>query len=269
VMFSGAAGVFGGPGQGNYAAANLFLDAYAQHLRRAGVTATSLAWGPWSQEAGMTSHLTEADMARMARGGMRPLAIEHGMSLFDAALGLDSSAMLPIDLDMPLLSTLGDALSPLFKNLVRVTTRRAARAATTVQADDVSLAERLAELPESERGQRLLELVCEQVAAVLGHESTADIGPDRAFGELGFDSLTAVELRNRLGAVTGLRLVATLVFDYPTPAALAEHLLAEVLPTEAAPATEVTEPEPDVSFDDVESASADELFDLIDQEFGA
>jgi acyl carrier protein len=177
--------------------------------------------------------------------------------------------MLPIDLDMSVLTTLGDTLSPLFKNLVRVTTRRAARATTTVKADDVSLAERLAELPESERRPRMLELVCEQVAAVLGHESLADIGPDRAFGELGFDSLTAVELRNRLGGVTQLRLVATLVFDYPTPASLADYLLAEVLPTTTTTAPEASEPEPDVSFDDVESASADELFDLIDQEFGA
>jgi pimaricinolide synthase PimS1 len=266
VMFSGAAGVFGGPGQGNYAAANTFLDAYAQHLRRHGRTATALAWGPWNQEVGMTSRLSGADMARMARGGMRPLTVEYGMELFDTALGQDCSAMLPIDLDLSVLATMGEALSPLYKGLVRVPTRRTARAATRVKADDVSLADRLAELPEAERGQRMLELVSAQVAEVLGHESTAEIEPHRAFGDLGFDSLTSVELRNRLGGVTGLRLVATVVFDYPSPAELADHLLAQVLPTQAV--SEVDAGESDVSFDDVESASADELFDLIDQEFG-
>ncbi|QUQ72347.1 3-ketoacyl-CoA thiolase [Kutzneria sp. CA-103260] len=266
VLFSGAAGVFGGPGQGNYAAANTFLDAYAQHLRRHGRTATALAWGPWNQEVGMTSRLTGADMARMARGGMRPLTVEYGMELFDTALGQDCSAMLPIDLDLAVLATMGEALSPLYKGLVRVPTRRTARAATRVRADDVSLADRLAQLPESDRGQRMLELVSAQVAEVLGHESTADIEPHRAFGDLGFDSLTSVELRNRLGGVTGLRLVATVVFDYPSPAELAEHLLAQVLPTQSV--SEVDASESDVSFDDVESASADELFDLIDQEFG-
>ncbi|WP_441296315.1 type I polyketide synthase [Amycolatopsis sp. CA-126428] len=304
VLFSGAAGLFGGAGQGNYAAANVFLDAFAAHRHHHGLPATALAWGPWGQGAGMTSRLTEADLARMARGGMRPLTVELGLSLFDAALGTDEPALLPMDLDTAALREQGEALAPLYRGVVKAPSRRSAQSAG--QADVAgSLAKALGGMAEAERAEALVELVCGQVAAVLGHASAGDIEPERSFNELGFDSLTSVELRNRLGVAAGLRLPATLVFDYPTPTALAGYLLGEIVPEEE-PAAERALGELDqlggllsrVAADDglrsaitrkledllgrwsgtpaagtgdgdVAAASADELFDLIDKEFGS
>ncbi|MBA8925106.1 acyl transferase domain-containing protein/D-arabinose 1-dehydrogenase-like Zn-dependent alcohol dehydrogenase/acyl carrier protein [Kutzneria viridogrisea] len=216
VLFSGAAGVFGGAGQANYAAANVFLDAFAQHRRAQGMPAMSLAWGAWAQGAGMTSHLTEADISRMARSGMRPLSMVEGLGLLDAVLGRHEPALLPMNLDTKILAKQGNALSPLFRGLVKAPARRVASAAQVTRKLD-GLSE-----------QALLDLVREQVAAVLGHGSAEEIEPSQAFNALGFDSLTSVELRNRLNAATELRLPATLVFDYPTPQSLAGYLLAEL-----------------------------------------
>ncbi len=222
VLFSSAAGTLGSPGQGNYAAANAFLDALAAHRRARGLAGSSMAWGLWEDAGGMAGGLSETDISRMARSGLRVLSSEEGLGLFDSALDADEALTLPIPLDLKMLRAQAKmgGLPSLFSDLVRVPTRDAGR-------QGISLARRLAATPEAEREGIMLELVTAQVAAVLGHASASAIGTQRTFKDLGFDSLAAVELRNRLGAATGLRLPATLVFDYPTPVVVAKYLLDE------------------------------------------
>ncbi|WP_158891513.1 type I polyketide synthase [Amycolatopsis anabasis] len=228
VLFSSAATTFGAPGQAGYAAANAFLDALARHRRARGKQAVSLAWGLWAEAAGMGGRLAETDLARMARGGTKALSADEALGLFDAALGRAEAALVPVRLDTGALSTL-EPLPELFRGLVRTRPRRAAE--TGARDGDATLARRLAALPEEDRGGALLDLVRTHAATVLGHASSAEVDPGRSFKELGFDSLTAVELRNRLGGVTGLRLSPTLIFNYPTPGVLADHLAAELLGT--------------------------------------
>ncbi|MBI0374860.1 SDR family NAD(P)-dependent oxidoreductase, partial [Streptomyces albiflaviniger] len=232
VLFSGAAAVFGAPGQASYAAANSFLEALAQRRVAQGLPATALAWGLWAG-AGMGSELDEVDLRRIARGGVAPIAADEGLALFDAARADGAAVLFPMRLDYAGLRTEATAtgtVPALFRGLVRTPVRRAAATATT--ADGSSLAQRLAGLARPEQDRELLELVCGRVAAVLGYAGPDAVEAGRAFKELGFDSLTAVELRNDLKTVTGLRLPATLVFDYPTPTALAGHLREELLGAE-------------------------------------
>ncbi|MEU8480894.1 SDR family NAD(P)-dependent oxidoreductase [Streptomyces hygroscopicus] len=239
ILFSSASGVFGGPGQGNYAAANAFLDALAQYRRAQGLPATSLAWGLWSVAGGMGGELDEAEIGRIRRGGVGVLDAESGLELFDAAQGTDEALLVPLPLDMAALrAQAGSGMLPaLFRGLVRAPVRRAAESAADAAAGAEALRERLAGLSGPEREEVLLELVCAQVAAVLGFPGPETVDPARSFSEVGFDSLTAVELRNRLNATTGVRLPATLVFDYPTPNALVEYLRGEVLPDDATAVT--------------------------------
>ncbi|OLE20067.1 MAG: hypothetical protein AUG49_26135 [Catenulispora sp. 13_1_20CM_3_70_7] len=229
VLFSSASGTFGTPGQANYAAANTFLDALAAHRRAQGLPATALAWGYWAQTSALTGHLDADDLSRMTRGGALPLSSDQGLALFDTATGLDQALQVPIRLDLAGLRAAAGSgpVPPLYRALVRTVTRRAADA---VAGDAAAFADRLARLPDTERFPTALDLVRRHVATVLGYASAHAVDPDRGFVELGFDSLTAVELRNRLNAASGLRLPATLVFDYPTTAALAGHLLAELAP---------------------------------------
>ncbi|WP_433789718.1 SDR family NAD(P)-dependent oxidoreductase [Actinoplanes sp. CA-252034] len=227
VFYSSAAGVFGNAGQANYAAANAFLDAYATHLRGRGIPATSLAWGLW--DAGMGETLTEAARDRMRRGGVLPFTTEQGLAAFDAALGADTPLVVPLAVDTVALRDATGA-PELLRGLVRAPSRPAAGTA---------LGRSLAGLPADQRETAVLGLVRTQAADVLGYARADDVDPARAFSELGFDSLTAVELRNRLAAATGLRLPSTLVFDYPNAAALAGHLaveLAGATPDSAEPA---------------------------------
>ncbi|MFD5898820.1 SDR family NAD(P)-dependent oxidoreductase [Streptomyces sp. NPDC060366] len=225
VVFSSAAATLGSPGQGNYAAANAFLDALATHRRARGLPAHALAWGLWEQASGMTGALDGTDKSRIARGGVAPLATDEGLALFDAALAGEEPALLPVKLDLAGLRAQGDALAPLLRRLVPV--RRGAAATGSGQSAD-SLRGRLAGLLDSEREPLLVDLVRSQVAAILGHRSAEAVERTSAFKELGFDSLAAVELRNGLNAATGLRLPATLVFDHPTPTALAGFLLTQL-----------------------------------------
>ncbi|MFJ9785921.1 SDR family NAD(P)-dependent oxidoreductase [Amycolatopsis sp. NPDC101161] len=219
VLFSSAAGVLGAPGQGNYAAANAFLDALARQRRSAGLPGQALAWGPWLPSGGMTAGLSDADVRRMARSGLPPLPADQGLALFDAALDAPDAVLVPMLVDP---RALGPDVPEQLRGLVRTTVRR--RAAE----DAPGRRERLAAMSAEDRRQALLDLVCAQVGAVLGYGGVVD--PARVFKELGFDSLTAVELRNRLTAATGVRLPATLIFDYPTPAALAGCLGGELFP---------------------------------------
>ncbi|TCP42035.1 phosphopantetheine binding protein, partial [Tamaricihabitans halophyticus] len=230
IVFSSAAGTFGGAGQANYAAANTSIDALIAHRRAAGLPGISMAWGPWDQQAGMTGGLTEAESRRLARSGMPPVTPSMGLALFDAAVTADAAHQLPIRLDLATLRR-QEAVPPLLRGLIR-TPRRAAAGNTP---DPAALGNRLAELGSTERIDLLLDLVRREAAAVLGHPGTVEIEPARQFRDLGFDSLTAVELRNRLGAVTGLPLPATMVFDYPTPSELVEHLAGELTPEDQAP----------------------------------
>ncbi|MFC8709537.1 SDR family NAD(P)-dependent oxidoreductase [Streptomyces sp. NPDC057197] len=233
VLFSSAAGTFGGPGQANYAAANAFLDALAVQRRAAGLAGQSLAWTLWEQPSALTGHLAEDDVRRLARSGMPPLSTERGLALFDTALTVDRATLVPMRLDTAALrSAAADGtLPPLLRGLVRTPPRRAATAA---EADDNALRRRLAALDAGGRTRLLLELVRTHAAAVLGHTSPDTLDPGRAFRELGFDSLASVELRNRLNTATGLRLPTGLVFDHPTPAALADFLGAGLTDTETA-----------------------------------
>ncbi|MEU5980616.1 SDR family NAD(P)-dependent oxidoreductase [Streptomyces sp. NPDC047315] len=230
-LFSSASGVLGSPGQANYAAANTFLDALAEHRRAQGLAAQSLSWGLWARRSAISGNLTDADLARVARSGMVPLGDEDGLRLLDEARHRSGRAhAVPLLLapghrhTNPLLAHLGGPARP---------ARSAARSGE-VRAPSVPLAERLRELPVEDQRRTLLTLVREQAAAVLGHESTDAIGDRRPFKELGFDSLTGVEVRNRLGAATGMSLRATVVFDFPTPAALADHLWEALRPDDGA-----------------------------------
>ncbi|MGW4272651.1 type I polyketide synthase [Streptomyces seoulensis] len=232
VLFSSAAGVIGGPGQGNYSAANAFLDAFAQWRRAQGLPAVSLAWGLWAESGGMIATMSQSDQARMGRGGVLPLATEDGMALLDIALSGTASTLVPVRLDFAALAEQARAgqLPSVLRGLVR-RPRRTARTSAAVSGGTAadSLAGRLASLSRDEQRRLVVELVSGEVAVVLGHADAGSIGAGQAFNDLGFDSLTAVELRNRLNAVTGLRLPATLIFDYPSPGVLAEFLCGELV----------------------------------------
>ncbi|MEU2850052.1 beta-ketoacyl synthase N-terminal-like domain-containing protein, partial [Streptomyces sp. NPDC007049] len=210
-----------------------FLDALVACRRAEGLPGVSLAWGPWDQVGGMTGTVSEADMRRLARSGMPPLSVEQGITLFDAALASGETVVAPVLLDLPALRAQGD-VPPLLRSLIRTRSRRSAIAGSvTATAAAAGLLGRLAGLTSSARHEALLDLVRSQVALVLGHADAAAVNATSQFRELGFDSLTAVELRNRLSTVTGLRLTATLIFDYPTATALADHLREELFGTEA------------------------------------
>jgi acyl carrier protein len=311
VLFSSTAAAFGGAGQGNYAAANAFLDGLASYRRALGLPAVSVAWGLWAGAGGMSGQLSEADRARIERGGMAALDPEQGLALLAAALGRDDALLVAAGLSLAGLraqAAAGLTVPPLWRGLVGGPAARAARmdpVAEMAGAAGDSLAQRLAGMPPSEQAAVVRGLVCAQVAAVLGYGSPAQVPPGREFRELGIDSLTAIELRNALAKVTQTRLPATLVFDYPTPAALARYLRATLVAGEPAMAlpvqTELDKLESIISSvgagerarvmarletllaklkldhsqdtgdadGELNRASAEELFELIDTEFGA
>ncbi|MGY5138227.1 SDR family NAD(P)-dependent oxidoreductase, partial [Streptomyces nigrescens] len=228
VLFSSAAGVLGAPGQANYAAANSFLDALAGYRRSLGLPAVSLAWGRWADTSEMTGGLDEADLRRMSSGGIDALTSAEGLALFDTATASAESLLIPVRLNTPALHARAaeGMLPPVMRDLVRARVRRSGAGGKAMAED---LGRRLAGLTDVEQQQLVLTVVRTQVAAVLGYAGPEEVPGGRPFSELGFDSLTAVELRNILTTVTGLRLPATLVFDYPTSEVLAEKLRTELL----------------------------------------
>ncbi|HEX6521442.1 MAG TPA: SDR family NAD(P)-dependent oxidoreductase, partial [Streptosporangiaceae bacterium] len=308
VLFSSTSAAISGPGQGNYAAANAFLDGLASYRRARGLTAVSMAWGMWSGDGGMAGRLSEGYRTKIARGGMAALTPEKGLALLDAALHRDDGLLVAALLDvagMRAQAAAGKAVPALWRGLAGGPARSAAApsaASGTAGAPSAeSLRQRLGAMPQAEQTAAVVELVVAQVVAVLGFSSPAQVQNDREFRDLGFDSLTAIELRNALASATGLRLPATLVFDYPTPPALARYLRAEIvqdgqgtalpvlteldklesliaavddaqraqvtarletlLAKSKAAAHQATGPE-------LSGATAEELFDLIDAEFG-
>jgi acyl transferase domain-containing protein/thioesterase domain-containing protein/NADP-dependent 3-hydroxy acid dehydrogenase YdfG/acyl carrier protein len=222
VLFSSLAGTLGGAGQGNYAAANTFLDALAEQRRANGRPAVSLAWGMWARLSGMTEGLGEAELQRLQRAGLGALSDQEGLAILDAAGRGEHATLVAMRLDPSGLAgeSSGDLLPPLLRDMVRAPARHARPAA----AETGGLRQALAQLPEAEQEQYLDTAVRDHAAAVLGHSSGAVIDPDQPFTDMGFDSLGAIELRNRLTAAGGLQLPATLIFDHPTPAVLAAHL---------------------------------------------
>ncbi|MER6790239.1 beta-ketoacyl synthase N-terminal-like domain-containing protein, partial [Streptomyces sp. NPDC000658] len=203
----------------------------AHHRRTHGHPATSLAWGFWNTRSTMTAHLDdEQTTRRLAGSGIAPLSEEQGLALFDAAVALDAPVAVPLPLELGALRARAAAgtLPPLLRALVRTPVRRAAGAGAVASGARTSFAARLKESPEAERGRLLLDLVRTHAAGALGHDGPDGLDPRRTFRELGFDSLAAIELRNGVGAATGLRLPATLVFDHPTPSAVVEFLLGEL-----------------------------------------
>ena len=219
VLFSSLAGTLGGPAQANYGAANAVLDGLAARRRAAGLPAVSLAWGPWDDE-GMTSRLAEPAARRLAGSGFPPLHPERGWALFDRALATPEALVVATRFDPAVVAGWG-AVPTLLSGLVDHRELTRPDAAAALQA-------RLAGLGTAEADRALLDLVRTQAAAVLGHSGIADVPAGHAFSDLGFDSLTAVDLRNRLAVATGRRLPATLVYDHPTPTALAEQLRREL-----------------------------------------
>ncbi|MBB1154180.1 SDR family NAD(P)-dependent oxidoreductase [Amycolatopsis sp. DR6-1] len=213
VLFSSAASTILAAGQAGYAAANAFLDELAEHRRAQGLPATSLCWGAWSEDGGMAGELSEADFRRLRRLGTPPMATAEALALLDACLASSEPVLAPVRLDQSALRARTDDLPPVLRGMVRRAVKKTPAPAT-----------RLATVPEAEREAYLLGVVSEQVAAILGFAGATAVEPERAFQEMGFDSLTSVELRNQLGARTGLKLTATIVFDHPTPAALARRL---------------------------------------------
>ena len=224
VLFSSAAGLIGTAGQGNYAAGNAFLDALVTARRAAGLPAVSIAWGPWAAADGMTAANGEDDLRRLTLRGTPPIAPERGLQLFDAALSSEAPVLAAIRFDLAALRS-APAVAPVLRGLIRSSRRSAA----TGPASAGALADRLRRLDADARQDLAVDLVREEIAAVLGHHDARRIDADRALADLGLDSLTAVELRNRLSAATGLRLAATLAFDHPTVAAVAMHVTAEAL----------------------------------------
>jgi polyketide synthase 12 len=297
----------GSPGQANYAAANAFCDALAAYRRRTGRPGLSVGWGLWAASGGMSGDLGDADRARMSRLGMHAMSGEQGLALLDAAYRHGDPHLVAAGLDTAALTAQpAEALPPPLRGLAGGTGGRPAAANDQRPVDWTS---KLTGLPAAEQQRTLLTLVRTQAATVLGHPDPDAVPADAAFKELGFDSLTAVELRNRLGAATGLRLPAALVFRHPTPAAIAGHLREQLCPAGAdlpvfgelaslESALAELGPDPEVrdrltkrletllwrlsdgaattgdsddttDDEDLASASDDEMFELIDRELGS
>ena len=237
VMFSSMAGLVGSSGQGNYAAANSFLDGLAAHRRAHGLPAISLGWGLWDQASAMTGGLDAADLARLGRDGILALSSDEAMELFDTALIVDEPFMAPARIDLMRCVPTPPRCHPCSPTWSTRPTRRQVDDSLAAAKSKSALAHRLQGLPEPQQHAVLLDLVRSHIATVLGNTTPEAIDPDKAFQDLGFDSLTAVEMRNRLKTATGLALSPTLIFDYPTPNGLAGYIRSELagVPQEITP----------------------------------
>jgi hypothetical protein len=242
VLFSSAAGTLGGTGQANYAAANTLLDGLAQHRRAAGRPATSLAWGLWELAAGMAGQVAPGNRGDSLRG-VAPLPVRDGLAALDVGLGAADPVLFPMRLDPGAAPDAASwaTLAPVLRGLFRAPARRAADRAADAGAGD-ELVRRLAALSAVERHDMVAALVRDEVAAVLGHASADLVEVELPFREMGFDSLTAVALRNRIAAATGLRLPVTLVFDHPRIDLVTRLIVDRLCPGDDADAEPPAEP---------------------------
>ncbi|MEW2119044.1 SDR family NAD(P)-dependent oxidoreductase [Streptomyces sp. NPDC005474] len=220
VVFSSAAGVFGAPGQGAYAAANAAADAVVAERRRLGLPGQALSWGLWAG-TGMAAGLSDAEVRRLTESGFPPMSVDMSLALFDASLNHPATHLIPLIIDA---GKLPRPLPPLLAGFERPVARRSVSVAAP-RTDTASLRGTLDAMSPQERLDHLTDLVVRSACAVLGHTDPRRVQAGQPFTDLGFDSLTAVELRNRLGAATGLTLPATVTFDHPTPLAVGRHLL--------------------------------------------
>ncbi|MFE2139957.1 SDR family NAD(P)-dependent oxidoreductase, partial [Streptomyces sp. NPDC059466] len=244
VLFSSSSGVFGSPGHGNYAPGNAFLDALAEDRRARGLPATAVAWSGWA-DGGMASGTVGE---RLERHGVRLMDPDTAVTALQHALDHDDTTLVVTDIDWEVFGAELAKGRPrrLYAALPEARQAPAGARGTAPEpapGERTGLAEQLAPLGDSDRRSALLTLVRAHIAYVLNHPSPDEVEPNRAFRELGFDSLTAVELRNALNAATGLRLPTSLVYDYPTPAALADHLGAALAPTGPPAATAPAAPD--------------------------
>ncbi|WP_431887116.1 type I polyketide synthase, partial [Micromonospora wenchangensis] len=222
IVFSSASGTLGGPGMAAYAAGNAFADAFMGWRRAQGLPARSLAWGLWERAAGIAGRLDTTALDRMSRAGVAAMSQADALALFDDALLESERAMVvPLRLDVKVLRAADDDAAPL---LARLIPKRSTPSTVGDRATQPEFIARMQTLPEGERRASVLELVSRTVAGVLRHTSIEAIAPDRALKEFGLDSLTAVELRNRLAAATRLRLSPTIAFDHPDISRLTDHL---------------------------------------------
>ncbi|MGW2119089.1 type I polyketide synthase, partial [Streptomyces zhihengii] len=235
VVFSSMAGTVGNAGQANYAAANAWVDAWVQQRRERGLPAASIAWGPWA-ESGMAAD--SALVRRLHRTGVRPLEANLALRLLAEAIHFGGTDITVADIDWQRFAAAFASVRP-----SRLLTEVAEAAVTLLSPEgaEAGLREQLAGVPEDRRRQILLDVARGQAAAVLGHSGAQAVEPQRAFRDLGFDSLMAVELRNLLAATTGLSLPTTLVFDHPTPDALVDYLDRELAPVSARQTLSVAE----------------------------
>ncbi|MEU2256785.1 HAD-IIIC family phosphatase [Nocardia xishanensis] len=227
VLFSAAGGLFGTPGQANYAAANAYLDALALRRRALGLPAQSLAWGAW--EVDMHDHMAQADIRRIARAGVRPFSVPDGMACFDAALRVGDPLLVPLLLDTDVLRR-GSAVPPLLRGLVRRAPRRAVADRATIDAAAGSrFAERLRAVPRPEATALALAALAEWTGEVLGHAGGETVAAEQTFQSLGLDSLMAVELRNKVREHTGISVPLGTILTEQSLADLADHLVGEVV----------------------------------------
>ncbi|MCC6556033.1 MAG: polyketide synthase, partial [Polyangiaceae bacterium] len=204
----------------------------AHHRAAQGLPGVSLAWGYWSERGALTAHLRDADVERIARLGVEPLSRDAGLALFDAALELDLPLVVPARFDLAALRSSGGTVPPVLRGLVPVGGRGGA-------ARTPDLAQKLRGLEGADRERAVLDVVRAEIAAVFRLPGSISLDPARPLTDVGMDSLLALEVRNRLGSRTGLRLPATLLFDYPTPQRLAARLNELIGEAESAPAPDV------------------------------
>jgi len=254
ILVSSAGGLVLAAGQAGYAAANVFLDALAEQRHREGLPALSMAWGAWALDTGMSAYLSEADLERMRRQGLPAFSAEEALEVFDAAVRTEAAVVVPVKLDLGRLRARADEIPALLRGLARVPGRPAA-AVEAEPAGDSAVLRRLQAAAPADRRAELLTVIRTHAAVVLGVNDPEAIDPDRGFLDMGFDSLSALEMRNRMVAVMGRNLIPMLLFDYPSPAALAAYFEEEMF-----------EKAPRGIDEDLVSLGVEELFDILDEE---